>query len=149
MNGGSSWWHDKLAGHGYRLTAPRHAVLNILSKSRKHLSAEDIYLAVHKAYPGIGLATVYRTVELLTRTGLVSKFDFGDGSSRYELAKDPDTNHHHHLVCTVCGRVIDYSEFINEETKVLKQIEKTLSKKHNFSIKSHRIYFLGLCNKCK
>ena len=149
MAGGPPWWQGRFAGHGYRLTMPRQAILSILSKSREHLSAEDIYLAVHRAYPGVGLATVYRTLELLTRMGLVSKFDFGDGRSRYELAEGPNTNHHHHLICTGCGRIIDYSELADEETKVLKQIEQTLSKKYNFNINSHRMHFLGLCNKCK
>ena len=149
MPGGSPWWYGRFAGYGYRLTMPRQAILNILSKSREHLSAEDIYLTVHRVYPGVGLATVYRTLELLTRMGLVSKFDFGDGRSRYELAEGPNRNHHQHLICTGCGRIIDYSELIDEEIKVLKQIERTLSKKYDFNIDSHRINFLGLCNKCK
>ena len=149
MPGGVPWWRGRFAGYGYRLTVPRQAVLNILGKSKEHLSAEDIYLAVHGVYPGVGLATVYRTLELLVQMGLVLKFDFGDGRSRYELAEGPNTNHHHHLVCRGCGRIIDYSEFIDEETKVLRQIERTLSKKHDFDIDSHQIHFLGLCNKCK
>ncbi len=149
MVGGPPWWHGKFAGYGYRMTVPRQAILSTLSKSKKHLSAEDIYLSVHKAYPGIGLTTVYRTLELLVRMGLVFKFDFGDGRSRYELAEGPNTNHHHHLVCRGCGRIIDYSELVDEETKILKQIGQTLSKKYDFSIDSHQIHFLGLCNKCK
>ena len=149
MAGGPPWWRGKFSGCGCRLTVPRQAILDALGKSKKHLSAEDIYLAVHKGYPGIGLTTVYRTLELLTQMGLVSKFDFGDGRSRYELAEGPNTKHHHHLVCTGCGRIVDYSEFIDEEVRVLKQIERTLSKKHNFKINSHQIHFLGLCEKCK
>ena len=146
---GLPWWCGRFVDCGYRLTMPRQAILNILSKSKKHLSAEDIYLAVHRTYPGVALATVYRTLELLTQMGLVFKFDFGDGRSRYELAQGPNTNHHHHLVCRGCGRIIDYSELVDEETKILKQIEQTLSKKYDFSIDSHQIHFLGLCDKCK
>ncbi len=149
MPDGRPWCHSKFRGHGYRLTVPRQAILDTLSKSKKHLSAEDIYLAVHKAYPGIGLTTVYRTLELLSQMGLVLKFDFGDGRSRYELAEGPGAKHHHHLVCTGCGRIIDYSEFIDEEVKVLKRIEKSLSRKYKFKINSHQIHFLGLCGKCK
>ena len=51
MPGGPPWWQGRLAGYGYRLTMPRQAILDVLSKSREHLSAEDIYLAVHKTYP--------------------------------------------------------------------------------------------------
>ena len=149
MPGGRPWWHGKFAGCGYRLTMPRHVIIDVLSKSSGHLSAEDIYLAVRKIYPGVGLTTVYRTLELFTRMGLVFRFDFGDGRSRYELAEGPDTNHHHHLICTGCGRIIDCGEFIGEEAKVVKQMEQSLSKKHDFQINSRRIRFLGLCGKCK
>ena len=149
MPGGCPWWNSRFAGRGYRLTVPRQAILNILNKSKEHLSAEDIYMAVHRVYPGIGLATVYRTLELLVRMGLVFKFDFGDGKSRYELSEGLNKNHHHHLVCTGCGRIIDYSELVDEEIKVLKRIEKTISKKYNFEINSHQIHFLGLCAKCR
>ena len=149
MPGGCPWWHSRFAGRGYRLTVPRQTILNVLSKSKEHLSAEDIYLAVHRVYPGVGLATVYRTLELLTQMGLVFRFDFGDGKSRYELAEGPNTNRHYHLVCTCCGRIISHSELVDEEIKVLKQIEQTISKKYNFKISSHQIHFLGLCDKCK
>jgi Fur family ferric uptake transcriptional regulator len=80
--------------------------------------------------------------------GLVFKFDFGDGRSRYELSKGPNVKHHHHLVCTNCGRIIDYSERIDEEVKLMGEIEKTLSKKYGFKIKSHQMRFMGLCDKC-
>jgi Fur family ferric uptake transcriptional regulator len=142
------WWHHRFRGFGYRLTIPRQAILDVLSRTSKHLSAEDIYLAVHKVYPAIGLTTVYRTLELLVQMGLVFRFDFGDGRSRYELAKGPNVKHHHHLVCTSCGRIIDYSELIDEEAKLLGEIEKTLSNKYRFKIHGHQIHFLGLCDKC-
>jgi len=147
---GPPWWHGKFKGCGYRLTVPRQAILDVLSKTSKHLSAEDIYLAVHKVYPAIGLTTVYRTLELLVQTGMVFKFDFGDGRARYELSERPGSaGHHHHLVCTGCRRIIDYSDFINEELELLKQTEKGLSKKYNFKITNHLIQFYGLCEKCK
>ena len=97
----------------------------------------------------MGLTTVYRTLELLVRMGIVSKFDFGDGRARYELAQGPRTKHHHHLVCTKCGRIIDYTDFINKEVELLNKTEKALSDKHKFKINSHQIYFLGLCERCQ
>ena len=79
-----------------------------------------------------------------------SKFDFGDGRARYELAEGPKgERHHHHLVCTNCSRVIDYTDFIDEEKDLLDKAEKGLSKKHNFKINGHSIQFYGLCNKCR
>ncbi|MFH1287436.1 MAG: Fur family transcriptional regulator [bacterium] len=142
-------WYVKLKRCGYRLTISRQVILNVLGNTTKHLSAEDIYMKVHKTYPIIGLTTVYRTLELLVQMALVYKFDFGDGRARYELVEDSKgSGHHHHLVCTDCNTVIDYTDFINEEVELLNQTEKGLSKKYNFRITNHLIQFYGLCGKC-
>jgi Fur family ferric uptake transcriptional regulator len=147
---GPPWIEGKLKGCGHRLTVPRKAILDVLGKSTEHPSAEEIYLAVHKVYPAIGLTTVYRTLELLVQNGLIFKFDFGDGRARYELSESPKSiGHHHHLVCTGCRKIIDYSDFIDEEKELLKKTEKGLSKKYNFKIRTHYIQFLGLCEECQ
>ena len=144
------WWHGEFRGCGYKITVPRQIILQVLDESKEHLSAEDIYLKVHNIYPAIGLTTVYRTLELLINMCLIFKFDFGDGRARYELtrgSKEP-VHHHHHLICTKCGRVIDYTDFVDEELELLKKTEKALSKKYNFEIKSRKVQFYGLCDKC-
>ncbi|MBU1062296.1 MAG: transcriptional repressor [Candidatus Omnitrophica bacterium] len=147
---GPPWWRGRFRGCRYRITVPRQAILDLLSQTNEHLSAEDIYIKVHKSYPGIGLTTVYRTVELLVDIGLLFKFDFGDKRARYELAEGPKgERHHHHLVCTDCKRVVDYTDFIDEEKELLDKTEKGLSKKYNFKINGHLIQFFGLCNRCK
>lgn len=148
-HGGPPWWCGRFRGDGYRITAPRQAILSVLSHTSRHLSAEDIYLAVHKTYPAVGLTTVYRTLELLVQMGLVFKFDFGDGRARYELAQGPKTRHHHHLICMRCGRVIDYTDFIDKETDLLNKTEKALAEKYKFKINSHQIQFWGLCERCQ
>jgi len=119
------WYQGKVRGHGYRLTQSRRVILDVLSKTSEHLSAEEIYHAVHKVYPSSGMSTVYRTLELLVQLQLVYKFDFGDRRSRYELngeIEDKD-RHHHHLVCTNCQRVIDYTDFIDDEVELLKRTD--------------------------
>ena len=114
------------------------------------LSAEDIYLAVHKFYSNIGLTTVYRNLEMLVNIGMVVKFDFGEGRSKYELSEQYNgKGHHHHLVCKKCFRVIDYSDFMQDEVKFLKSTVKGLSEKYNFNITDHLIQFLGICEKCE
>ncbi|KPL15852.1 ferric uptake regulation protein [candidate division WOR_3 bacterium SM1_77] len=144
------WYHGKFEGMGYRMTIPRQAVLEVLSKTSDHLSAEDIYLSVHKKYPTVGLTTVYRTLELLERMGLVQKFDFGDNRARFELSEGPGKpRHHHHLVCTSCGRIIDYTDYIAEELELLQKTETGLSEKYRFEIQSHIINFYGLCERCR
>jgi len=154
MPGGNSmgppWWHGRFRGGGYRMTMPRQAILDLLSRTDKHLSAEEIYIAVHKIYPGVGLTTVYRTLELLIQMGLVFKFDFGDGKSRYELAMGPKgIRHHHHLICTSCGRVVDYTDFIDDEVELLGKTEKGLSERYGFDITNHIMQFYGLCSECR
>lgn len=135
---------------GLRLTTPRKIILDILSKTEEHPSAEEIYLKVHKNYPNIGLTTVYRTLELLISWGVVHKFDFGEGKSRYELIDHPDgLGHHHHLICSVCKKIINYTDFVDEELKLITKLEERLSKKHNFAINNHVIEFYGYCNDCK
>ena len=142
-------WHGRFQGCGRRMTLPRQLILDFLHRTGGHLSAEEIYLKLRGKAPSMGLATVYRTLELLTELGIVHKFDFGDGRARYEFAEGPGSmGHHHHLVCTSCKRIIDYTDFIKEETELLKQTEAGLSKKYNFKIRNHLIQFYGLCADC-
>jgi len=144
------WWHESFKSYGYRLTAPRQVVMDVLSKTSDHLSAEDVYFKVQKVYHNIGLTTIYRTLELLVQMGLASKFDFGDGRARYEFSSGPKGyKHHHHLVCTNCGRIIDYTDHIKEEMELIEQTEEALSRKFNFKITKHIIQFYGLCSKCR
>lgn len=149
-NPGLNWWHGRFRGRGYRITVAREAILDVLSHTEEHLSAEEVYLAVHRIQPNVGLTTVYRTLELLVHIGLVFKFDFGDGRARYELSEGPKgARHHHHLVCTECGRVIDYTDFIDDEVELLGRTERGLSEKFKFKITNHVIQFYGKCDKCR
>ncbi|MFH1073834.1 MAG: transcriptional repressor [Candidatus Firestonebacteria bacterium] len=147
---GPPWLTGRFKGCGCKMTIGREAILSILSQADKHLSAEDVYIKVRSDYPRIGLATVYRTLELMVRMNLLYKFDFGDKRARYEIAGDEKgENHHHHLVCKKCSRVIDYDDFIDKEVELLEKTEKGLSKKYNFNITDHLIQFYGICDKCK
>jgi Fur family ferric uptake transcriptional regulator len=132
-----------------RWTLPRQIVFDFLKRSPAHLSAKEIYHALHRSYPGIGLATVYRTLELLFQLGLIRKISCGDGQSRYELKAQNLAGHHHHLICLGCGRIIDYQDFAEEELQLVKKTEKVLAQKYNFLIKDHNIEFFGLCEKCR
>jgi Fur family ferric uptake transcriptional regulator len=139
-------WRHRFQGYACRWTVPRESILDLLSRTSKHMSAKEIYAAIHNIYPGIGLMTVYRTLDLLVRMGLINRFSFGDGQNRYEFKSSEKKEHHHHLICTKCGRIIDYSD---EELELAKKTEETLAKKYNFKILDHNIDFLGLCEKCK
>jgi Fur family ferric uptake transcriptional regulator len=113
------------------------------------LSAKEIYNALHRSYPGIGLATIYRTLELLLQLGLIRKINAGDGQSRYELQAQDLAGHHHHVICSDCGRIIDYQYLAGEELKWVKKVERALAKKYNFLIKDHNVEFFGLCERCR
>ncbi len=130
-----------LAQHGYKWTRPRQQVLEVLlENSDKHISAEELHqmLGEHSA---TGLATVYRTLDLLTEVGIVQRLMFGDGCNRYELAGD--AHHHHHLVCDRCGGVWEVP------LDLLDNLERLIEKKHKFLIKGHHLQFNGLCAKCR
>jgi Fur family ferric uptake transcriptional regulator len=142
-------WRNRFKGRVSRWTEPREAVLELLSRTKKHMSAKEIYAALHKMYPGIGLTTIYRTLDLLERTGFLDRFIFGDGQKRYEFKPEGKKEHHHHLVCTNCGKIIDYSDFIDEELALVKKTELTLEKKYDFKVHNHNIEFYGLCKNCK
>ena len=86
---------------------------------------------------------------MLSRLGLVCKFEFGDGRARFELVDKPLENHHHHLVCTSCQRVYDYTDFVDEELELIRKTEKALSNRYNFTIAGHVIQFYGLCDACR
>jgi Fur family ferric uptake transcriptional regulator len=142
-------WRHRNRRHFCRWTGPREAIMQLLSQTTQHLSAKEIYASIHKLYPGIGLTTVYRTLDLLTRMGLIHKFSFGDGYNRYEFISDKKKKHHHHLICMNCGKIFDYSEFVEEELALVEKTEERLAKKYNFKIEEHNIEFLGLCKDCK
>lgn len=139
----------RFKGHVFRWTMPREAILELLSRSPKHMSAKEIYASLYNTHPGMGLTTVYRTLDLLARMGIVIKLALGDGQSRYEFKSSKKKDHHHHLICTNCGKIIDYSEFLDEELRLIRKTEERLAKKYEFKILDHNIEFLGICEKCK
>jgi len=132
------------------MTVARELILDVVSRKGGHWSAEEVFEAVRKQYPRVGLVTVYRTLDLLAEMSVLSRHEFGDGRARYEMIRGSKSDdHHHHLVCTSCNRVIDYRDFIDEEVQLLKKTEAGLSKKFHFKITDHVIEFYGLCEKCR
>ncbi|TDX48951.1 Fur family transcriptional regulator [Orenia marismortui] len=131
-----------LAANNYKLTSQRKLILDILLNNEgEHLSAEEVYNIVKKEDPGIGLATVYRTLELFCELGITQQLNFDDNCRRYEL--DTGEDHHHHLVCSKCGKVTEFND------KILEEFEKDLQIKHKFKVTDHRIKFYGYCEECQ
>jgi Fur family ferric uptake transcriptional regulator len=140
---------QSFAGQVSRVTAPRKAILDFLSRSNKHLSAKEIYVSLQESSPGLGLSTVYRTLDLLARTGIVTRISIGDGQSRYEVKSKRKDDHHHHLICIKCGSILNYSEFLEEELRLVRKTEEKLAKKYKYIIQDHNIEFLGICEQCQ
>ncbi|HLR64238.1 MAG TPA: Fur family transcriptional regulator [Pseudogracilibacillus sp.] len=134
----------ELQSKGYKLTPQREATLKVLiEREEDHLSAEEVFFLVKEKAPEIGLATVYRTLELLCELKIVDKINFGDGVSRYDLRKEGIDHFHHHLVCMECGSVEEVIE------DLLGDVEKIIESDWGFQVKDHRLTFHGICRQCQ
>ena len=135
---------EQLHKASYKLTPQREATVRVLLENESdHLSAEDVYLKVKDKAPEIGLATVYRTLELLAELKVVDKINFGDGVARFDLRKEGAKHFHHHMVCMECGAVDEIEE------DLLEDVEKRVEKEFDFKILDHRLTFHGICHRCK
>jgi len=135
---------QQLQSQSYKLTPQREATVRVLLEHEvDHLSAEDVFMLVKDKSPDIGLATVYRTLELLSELHVVEKLNFGDGVARYDLRNENNRHHHHHLICMKCGSVEEIME------DMLLPLEDRLEKEYNFTVMDHRLDFHGVCRNCK
>lgn len=135
--------YSRLLEGGHKMTPQRWAIISIfLMNKGRHLSADDVYAALKETYPNNGIATVYRTLELLEQIDVLKRLEFGDGRARFEL-RDEDSHHHHHLVCTCCGSIIEF------EDDLLDSLEAAIERKTGFKIRDHVAKFYGLCATCQ
>ena len=119
----------------------REQILDIFLKTEKHVTVDEIYTLAKKKNSKIGLATVYRAMKILCDAGLAREVYFGDNLRHFE--HEYGHQHHDHLVCTKCGRVI---EVLSLE---IEKMQEKLAKKHNFTPSNHKMKIFGTCNKCK
>lgn len=131
---------NALRRHGYKLTPQRRAVIGSIASSPDHLTPAAIYEKVHQERPDIGLVTIYRTLEILAKLGLICELHAG-GSCRSYTISAPE--HHHHLICSSCGDVIDFTGHD------LSPLEKRLSRETGFEIEGHLLEFIGRCQNCQ
>lgn len=134
----------QIHSQSYKLTPQREATVRVLLENEEdHLSAEDVYLLVKEKAPEIGLATVYRTLELLAELNVVNKINFGDGVSRFDLRQEGTDHFHHHLVCIECGAVDEIQQ------DLLGDVERIVETDWQFKVKDHRLTFHGICSRCQ
>ena len=137
---------ELLKGKGLKITSQRLIMLETLGRHPgEHLTAEEIYNLVKAEHPEIGLATVYRTIQVLMELHLIDRVNFDDGVERYELAHSTGSagaHHHHHLICLGCGKVLEFEEDMLEGLE-LKIVEKT-----GFKVTDHEVKLYGYCKEC-
>ncbi|NLK77662.1 MAG: transcriptional repressor [Clostridiales bacterium] len=130
---------------GLKITKQRMVVLKALASCEdKHLTAEEIYEIVKADFPEIGLATVYRTIQLLVELDLVESIQLGDGYVRYEIGKfqGEETHHHHHLICLECGKIISFRD------DLLDELEARIMESASFQVINHEVKLYGYCKEC-
>ncbi len=126
---------------GLRRTAQRELILDVFLSTEEHLSSEDLYWLVQKKDENVGQTTVYRTLKLLTEAGLAREVRLGDGRTYYE--HHFDHAHHDHMICTECGKVI---EFFSAE---IEELQDEMADNFNFIPTHHSLRILGICNECQ
>lgn len=135
--------YQKLHERDYKVTPQRQIILKaFVDHAEQHLSAEEVYNIVKEEHPEIGLATVYRTLDLLADLEILEKMNFDDGRSRYEFAGQ-EIHHHHHLICVRCGRVMEF------EDDLLETLEELVAKQTSFRVLDHQLKLYGLCQDCQ
>ena len=127
---------------GLKYTEQREIVLEVLLNAKGHLTAEEVYNEVKNTNPdsNIGIATVYRSLSFLEEVHLITSISFGTDGKKYE---SNTKNHHDHLICTSCGKII---EFMDEE---IEKKQNKIAKENGFKITSHVMQLLGNCSDCQ
>lgn len=120
-----------------------------MQRRRQHLSAKEIFVLLQPGGHDIGIATIYRTLDLLDKAGLLRKIRCPGGQVRYQYKRNDQSDHQCHLICTVCGKILDYRDFEQEELDLLGKTEDLLEQKSGFLIRDHSIEYFGLCKKCR
>ena len=132
---------DALRGGGYRNGVARRAVVELLGRQDCCLTAQEIFDELRREGRSVGIASVYRVLDLLTDKGLLQRLDLGAGVARYEPALSGG-EHHHHLVCDDCGRVEAFAD--DELERALHEVER----RTGYSVAGHDVVLRGACREC-
>ena len=133
---------DLLKHNNLKFTKQREVVLKTLYNNDEHFTPESLYLLIKEIYPelNVGIATVYRTLNLLEESSIVTSISFGSAGKKYELANKP---HHDHLICKCCGLIVEF-ENGDIETK-----QEEIASKNGFKLTSHLMQLYGICENCQ
>jgi Fur family ferric uptake transcriptional regulator len=139
--------HNRLESYmsrkGLRSTTQRRVIAETFFKGPSHVTIEDLLARVREKDSRIGYATVYRTLKLFTECGIAAERNFGDGPSRYELSDESTNEHHDHLICEECGKIVEWHD------ERIERIQAEVAKKMGFRIERHSHEIYGTCAECQ
>ena len=127
-----------LGRNGLKQTRQREAILDVFIEAGGHLTSEDLHQLVRERYPEVGVATVYRALKLFVEAGVAHASTFREGITVYEAEQE----HHDHIVCVGCGRIVEFS---NDE---IERLQEVVAKEHGFRLTRHRHHLFGYCPEC-
>ena len=130
-----------LRDNGLKYTKQREVLLQTLYNNNEHFTPEQLYLYIKERHPGlnVGIATVYRSLNLLEESGMVTSISFGDQGKKFELANKP---HHDHIICRHCGVIVEF------EDQVIEKRQLTIAKDNGFKLTGHIMQLYGVCSEC-
>lgn len=127
-----------MAERGLKSTRQRSLVLSTFFHAGGHLNVEELLARIREVDPKVSAATVYRTMKLLTESGIAHARHFGDGQTRFEIA----TEHHDHLICTGCGTIVEF------EDERIEELQLAVARRHGFTVTDHKMELYGRCAAC-
>lgn len=135
-------FRNLLKNSGQKYTRQREAVLQVLYNHEGHYSPEELYLVVKDSFPhlNVGIATVYRTLNLLEDSNIATSISFGSQGKKYELATKP---HHDHMICRSCNKIIEF------EDNTIEKRQQKVAKDHGFKLTGHLMQLYGICPECQ
>ncbi|WP_299042692.1 Fur family transcriptional regulator [uncultured Campylobacter sp.] len=130
-----------LRDNGLKYTKQREVLLQTLYNNSEHFTPEQLYLYIKERHPGlnVGIATVYRSLNLLEESGMVTSISFGAQGKKFELANKP---HHDHMICRQCGVIVEF------EDQIIEKRQLTIAKEHGFKLTGHIMQLYGVCSEC-
>jgi len=135
-------WQSFLASRNLHASKTREVVVDIFLETRSHVDLQSLFELARKRQPGVGFATVYRTMKLLEEAGIAHARHFGDArETLYEVAAGRE--HHDHLICERCGRIVEFVD------PVVESAQDDIARRHGFTLSRHRHELYGICSGCR
>ncbi len=149
-NNQEKYYEEKITSSGFKVTKPRDIIMKILSRASRLLTADDVYMEVKNEDSSIGVATIYRTLELLTRLKIVCRIILGSGRSHYMLSRECAKETFTYMICNNCKKIITHNQCLKSAVKVRlrENAEETILKNCKLHVDNYQILFTGLCEDC-